>query len=101
MATVPISELISISGLSAAEILDMLARGDIGFERGQNNELLIELESVEIGKLSRASIAKKIEQLDPALIEEVIAAEANRFLFEIFNESLEMAIRWSLKKQID
>ena len=101
MASVSISELISISDLSAADILGMLARGDLGFEKGQNNELLIDLETVDIGKLSRAPISKRIDLLDPALVEEVIAAEANRFLAEIFNESLEMAIRWSLKKQIE
>ncbi len=101
MAIGPVSELLSISQLSADDVIELLSRGDLRFERGPENQLLIDLDSIDPAKIGRLPVNGKKDQLDPALVQEVLAAEAGRALVEIFNESLEMAIKWGLRKQTD
>lgn len=101
MANVLVTELLSITNLSAADVLDMLGRGDLEFGRDAENRLLVNLDSVDSSKIARAPISAAAVKIDSNLVEEIIAAEASRTLAEIFDESLEMAIRWSLKNQPD
>ena len=99
MNLVSIPEFISITNLSPADALELLARGLVRFERDDYNRLLIDIDSITADTIARSPLASKVTRIDPSLIEEVIANEASTTLLEMFNESLEMAIRWGSKSQ--
>ena len=99
MNLVSISEFLSITNLSPTATLELLARGTVRFERDDYNRLLIDIDSVSADAITRSPLASKVNRIDPFLIEEVIATEASTMLLEMFNESLEMAVRWGAKSQ--
>ncbi len=98
---VSILEFKSLSGFSAEEILRMLAKGELQSTFAEDNQLVVDLDTVDYENLRLKSLSdkqnNKLLPQDTALLEEVISSEILKELDSIVDEALELALSWTNK----
>lgn len=89
-------EFLHLTGISEADLVSMLANGELTVTSGTTQELLIDISDLDPEDLAKRSASKRssIDENDLPLFEESIASELVSSLDDIISEAFEMALRW-------
>ena len=89
-----------IARLSEAEILSMLAAGELAFEKGPNNELYIDVSAITPIQLANRSsfVGSRLNAEQTGLLEEMVASTVVAALEEIIDDAVELAVEWYMQK---
>ena len=103
-SVISILEFKSLSGFSAEEIVRMLAKGELPSSFAEDDQLVVDLDTVDYENLRLKSLSDKqsnrLLPQDTTLLEEVISSEILKELDSIVDEALELALSWTNKSTV-
>jgi hypothetical protein len=101
MELISISEFKRLTRLNDMELLSMLENGEIVFEKGEQGELLINIENLEADALAqrKTPTADNPNEENQYLLEEKISSAILNSMDEIIEDAIVLFDKWSHEKK--